>query len=264
MVASSMPRAEAAWAAARALATLNAPPRARCTRWPRQVNDEPEAESSSPSASSSEYGVGRDGGGVGEEASVGAVEVDDGPLGELGLEQAGLGLEVRLHRAVVVEVVAAEVGEHGHGEAGAVDPVQVEGVRRDLHGHDLDPVVAPAGQGALQVGGLRGGPGAREGAEHLGPAARGLGDVAQEVGGGGLAVGAGHPDDRRAPGTGAGRTRRPPAPWRRGCRAPAAGAPAGRGGARPGAPPPRRRRPRRRGRGRRCGHRARSRRARRR
>ena len=71
-------------------------------------------------------------------------------------------------------------------------------MRRHLHGHDLDAVVAPAGQGALEVGRLGRGAGARERAEHLGPAAGGLEDVAQQVGGGGLAVGAGDPDHRQA------------------------------------------------------------------
>ena len=41
------------------------------------------------------------------------VDVGDTDIGQLRREQAGLGAEVVLHRAVQVEVIAPEVGEHG-------------------------------------------------------------------------------------------------------------------------------------------------------
>ena len=48
-------------------------------------------------------------------------------------EEAALRLEVRLHVAVEVEVILAEVGEDEDGEAHAVEPVQLRRVRRRLH-----------------------------------------------------------------------------------------------------------------------------------
>ena len=80
------------------------------------------------------FGVGqtegddRNGRGVGELAAVGVVDVDDAHGRSARREQAGLGGEVALDGPVQVEVVAAEVGEHRDGEAGAVDPVEGEGV----------------------------------------------------------------------------------------------------------------------------------------
>ena len=56
------------------------------------------------------------------------VDPDDGPIGEVGPEEASLRLEVGLHVAVEIEVVLAQVGESRHGEAGGIDPVHVEGV----------------------------------------------------------------------------------------------------------------------------------------
>ena len=61
----------------------------------------------------------RDRRGVEEERPWGSSTVHHAELAEIGLEQARLGREVALLGAVEVEVVAAEVGEHGHGEARA-------------------------------------------------------------------------------------------------------------------------------------------------
>ena len=66
------------------------------------------------------------------------------------LEEPGLGREVLLHRAVVVEVVTAQIGEGRHVEDDGVDPVLGQGVGRDLHGHCLSgprPGTRPAGAG---------------------------------------------------------------------------------------------------------------------
>ena len=49
------------------------------------------------------------------------------------VEEARLGREVVLHRAVEVEVVLRQVRERRRREAHAVDPVQLERVRRHLH-----------------------------------------------------------------------------------------------------------------------------------
>ena len=61
------------------------------------------------------------------------VGVDQSAAAPLGGEQGGLGLEVVLEVAVEVEVVAAEVGEHGDVEDHAVDAALHQGVAGDLH-----------------------------------------------------------------------------------------------------------------------------------
>ena len=96
---------------------------------------------------------------------------------------------------VQVEVIAAEVGEHGDVEPRAGDPVQREGVRRHLHHHRLDALVDVAGELALQVGRLGRGARARQRADRgrvamPAPAQ----DRRHQVGGRGLAVGAGDAD----------------------------------------------------------------------
>jgi hypothetical protein len=104
---------------------------------------------------------------------------------------------------VEVEVVLGEVGEDGRPEAGAVDPVQGQAVAGHLHGRRPDAGVGHLGQQSLQVGRLGGGVEGRaalvphadlDGADHPGDAAGGPEDRLQHEGGGGLAVGAGHPD----------------------------------------------------------------------
>ena len=128
-------------------------------------------------------------------------------------------------RAVEVEVVLAEVGEHGHREPGAVDAVQLEGVRGHLHGHDRGPAVAPASARAACRSGASGVVRApvsvpiTRGAAGRRPRAR----QRRRWVDGGLAVGAGDPDDgdppRRVVEEGGGqRTHRGPA-----CRAPRPG-----------------------------------------
>ena len=97
---------------------------------------------------------GRDLGGVEQQATVRVVDVHHRTSGEAGGEQARLGLEVALHRPVEVEVVAGEVREHGDREAGAVDAVQRERVRRHLHRHRVSSLVAPARELLLEVGRL--------------------------------------------------------------------------------------------------------------
>ena len=105
--------------------------------------------------------------------------------------------------AVVVEVVPAQVGEHRHLEPGAVDPVQVEGVRRHLHGHALAAVGAPCAASCSCSSGASGVVRAPVRVPMTpAPPAGGVEDGAEEVGDGGLAVGAGDADHRRATPTG--------------------------------------------------------------
>jgi hypothetical protein len=69
--------------------------------------------------------------------------------------------------AVEIEVVTAEVGEHGDVEVGAGDPVERERVRRHLHRHRLHPGVSALGERSLEVWRLGGGEPTRERAEDL-------------------------------------------------------------------------------------------------
>ena len=66
-------------------------------------------------------------------APVLVADVHDRERPRLGEEEPPLRLEVRLHVAVEVEVVLAEIREHEHGEADAVEPVEDGRVRRRLH-----------------------------------------------------------------------------------------------------------------------------------
>ena len=146
------------------------------------------------------------------------VDVDDGAVGQVRVEQRGLGGEVALHRAVEVEVVAAEVGEDRHREAGAVDPVHREGVRRDLHRDGPPALVGQLGQAGLQLGGLgRRGEPVRVPITPVDHAGR-VEDRGDERCGRRLAVRA-RDTDRRHPLRRVVRTAWPPAgPWRGGCR----------------------------------------------
>jgi hypothetical protein len=146
---------------------------------------------------------------AGQPPAVGVVEVDDPERRERGGEQPPLGLEVVVQVGVEVQVVLGEVGEHRGAEAGGVDPPEGEPVARHLHGGRLHPRLGHLGQQPLQVGGLGGGVDGRaplladadlDGADHAGAAAGRPEDRLQHVGGGGLAVGAGHPDQVQASG----------------------------------------------------------------
>ena len=61
------------------------------------------------------------------------VDVDDahGHAGQR--KQARLSLAVRLHAAVVVEMIASQIGECRDPEANAIDPRLIERMRGDLH-----------------------------------------------------------------------------------------------------------------------------------
>ena len=150
-----IPIASAVVAAARAFITLNAPPSGTVTRSPRQVKATADAVTSTSDDVVDAERHHLDRRGVDEPPSVRIVDVDDSDHGATGLEQQRLGPEVLLDRAVQVEVVAPEVGEHGGVEPGAVDAVQGEGVRRHLHHHRALALVAELGEAGLQLGRLR-------------------------------------------------------------------------------------------------------------
>jgi len=151
----------------------------------------------------------RDLGPGGQLAAPLVVGVDHADAGEAGGEQARLDLEVLVHAGVEVQVVLGQVGEHHDVVGGAGDPAQGQRVARDLHRGRRHPAPHHLGQQRLQVGGLgrgeltrRDGPGhpglhpAQEPGHMAGPAQAGL----QQVGGAGLAAGAGHADERQAAG----------------------------------------------------------------
>ena len=137
---------------------------------------------------------------TGQPAAPGVVDADHGPLAPLRDEQRGLGGVVVLEVGVEVEVVLAQVGETRDVVTDPVDPVQREGVARDLHRAGVDVLLAHHGQQRLQVGGLRrgahaghppvGDPGL-DGADEAGGAAGRAQGRLEQVAGGGLAVGAG-------------------------------------------------------------------------
>ena len=72
------------------------------------------------------------------------------PGGRSVLEQAQLRVAVGVDRAVVVEVVAAEIGEARGREAHAVEPALLDAVRGRLHGEMGDAVAGEPVEGLVQ------------------------------------------------------------------------------------------------------------------
>ena len=116
-------------------------------------------------------------------------------------------------RPVQVQVVLGEVGEAGDVEHHAVDPVEGHGVRGNLHGCGVEPAFAHERQQGVHVGGFGGGEQAGDGfpagqdldgPDQPGPLSQRLQQGIDEVGGGGLAVGARDAEQRRG---------RPPSGW---------------------------------------------------
>ena len=164
-------------------------------------------------------------------ASVGravVVGVDDGASvrpQERRSKSFRLACEVRVHVAVEVEVVAGEVREDGHLERAAVHALQPERVRRDLQHGVRQPASTISRNRACRSeasGVVRAASARRSPMRYCDacPAGRPVSGRAQrgvdEVGGGGLAVGAGDAHERRA------RSRARPARRRRGGRGPRA------------------------------------------
>ena len=126
------------------------------------------------------------------------------------VEQDRLGVAVRLHGVVEVQMILAQVGKDADGEPDAVYPVQRQGVGRDLHHHMGAARVGHLAEQPVQLEGFRRGAlgvqhliadhvldGAHQ--PHLGPGLL-LQNALDEVGGGGLAAGAGDAHHGHFPG----------------------------------------------------------------
>ena len=129
--------------------------------------------------------------------------VDDG-LGHVRLEQAHLGLEIRIHIAEIVEMILREIRERRHGEAQAAQAVHGQRVGRDFHDHIFNAGVGHALKERLYLDGV--GRGQTRGddfladhradrADHARFVPRGFEDGLDEEAGGGLALGAGDADE---------------------------------------------------------------------
>jgi hypothetical protein len=101
-------------------------------------------------------------------------------------------------------MVLREVREHGAGEPHTPHAVLIEAVRGDLHRHGIDPYARHLGQEPMKIRGFRSGARVGDralvdaharGSDHPGLPHRRTKDPLQEVGGGRLPVGSGHPDD---------------------------------------------------------------------
>ena len=84
-----------------------------------------------------------------EMASECVVHVDDRCAQTFPRKQFLLGRAVLFHRAVIIEMVAREIGEHGNVELDAVDTVLIERVRRHFHGDVRRAGIAEFGEQSL-------------------------------------------------------------------------------------------------------------------
>ena len=135
------------------------------------------------------------------------VAVEHGELGRCrshALEQNLLRREVRLHVAVIVQVIAREIGEHRGVETDPVHPAQRQGVRRNLHGDVAAPGPFQFGEQPDQVERFRRRVHRRQhavrqavldGADQGRGAPRGAQNRIQQVARRGLAIGAGDARD---------------------------------------------------------------------
>ena len=125
-------------------------------------------------------------------------------LEQRGFKQLGFGLEIGLQRWVVIEMVLAEVGEHRPSEPTAAHPVLIQRMGAHLHGPKPATGSHRRGEIRLQLIGKRGGvhrspavtrPTVGQGAEQGTGHSTTESQVLNQMGGGGFAVGAGHPDE---------------------------------------------------------------------
>jgi len=170
MVSISVPAASAVAAAARAFSTLKRPGSEMCTgresplRLSRSSKRAPCACSSSAPASMSAVSASRSCSIANVsttrprslavaaiERPIGGRDVHGRVIRERGREEARLRGDVRVDRAVIVEVVLRQVGEARDRETGAVDAVLIERMRRHFHRDRLDPGVAHAYEQRLQL-----------------------------------------------------------------------------------------------------------------
>ena len=86
------------------------------------------------------------------------VEVHDRTFGHLRAEEQRFRVEVRVHRAVRVQMVLRQVREDGAREVRALDPIEREALRRRFHRSAADPRVAHRRKEPLQIDRFRGRP----------------------------------------------------------------------------------------------------------
>ena len=110
------------------------------------------------------------------------------------IEELRLRCEVRLDRAVEVEVVDPEVRVDDDREGGSVDAMQVERMRGHLHRHGVEAGVAHCSEPRRELGRLGRRAGAREGADDPAATAGMVHDLAQQRHDRGLPVRPGDPD----------------------------------------------------------------------
>ncbi len=136
---------------------------------------------------------------LGKFASKGIADVDDDVPQIRHGEQTGLGGAVGGHGPVVIQMIAGEIGERSGMKTNSRHPVLIEGLRGDFHGHVAHAGGAQLRQPPIQrdhIGsGERGSlerldPAPADGADVGGGAAQPLETLRQQVGAGGLAVGA--------------------------------------------------------------------------
>ena len=136
-------------------------------------------------------------------AAEAVARVDHGPAESRRAEQSRLRVAVGLQRAVVVEVVARQVGEHRGVEAHAVDPALVERMRGHLEPERLRAGVARLGEPPVHAHAVgrrqsrvaqRARTAEAERAEVGAAAPEQVGRLREQLGAGGLAVRAGEPD----------------------------------------------------------------------
>ncbi len=151
------------------------------------------------------HGDGGDAGAIEQALPPGVVGVHDAAQRMARREEQRLGLEVLLHRPVVVQVVVAQVGEDRHVEMDALDPGLDQRVARHLHGDRMTMAVgllavAHTGQHALHLGGLGGGPCPGQRPHHVRRTTGRAQQVAQQLGHRRLPVGPRHTDHQQVAG----------------------------------------------------------------
>ena len=139
--------------------------------------------------------------GVNQAPAKGIICVDDGRSQTRPGEELCLGCAVRRHRAVVVEMVARQVGEHRYRKGNAVHAALIEPVGRHFHHRGIGAAFPECGKHLVQEGGIGRGVGrgphlAKESvtqrSNHRGAATRRLQAAGDPVGTRSLAVGTGH------------------------------------------------------------------------
>src|SRR5207249_8664234 len=87
--------------------------------------------------------------------SLHVVQIEHGVLEPRYFEQALLRARIALHVAVIVEVIAREIGEQGGSESDAVDAPLLKADRGDFHRHTLRPRSQQLGKRTVQRNRIR-------------------------------------------------------------------------------------------------------------